>query len=121
MFVQKYIRFDSDRSIQNNFPSTGKFGEITFSYKRDVFNDIGLFHENRFSSDSEFLERLLKSIDSNSIQKYNEITYFAYIKSDKSNLICTVDLEKRKNFVCYYRALHKNNLQLSTHIILDYD
>ena len=117
----KYIRFDSDRSIQNNFPSTGKFGEITFSYKRDVFNDIGLFHENRFSSDSEFLERLLKSIDSNSIQKYNEITYFAYIKSDKSNLTCTVDLEKRKNFVCYYRDLHKNNLQLSTHIILDYD
>jgi hypothetical protein len=54
--IQKLISGHSDRqSLEQRI----KVGYITSIFRREVFEELGLFWENRFGSDAEFIERIL--------------------------------------------------------------
>lgn len=100
----KYIRFDVEKKniVEYNY------GHNSITYKKDIIKKVGYYCPNRFGSDTEYIMRIKKLFGDNSIFKYNNITYIAHTRTDKTNLTHIYDKEKRKIFIKKILNIYKN-------------
>lgn len=100
----KYIRFDIDKKniIENDY------GHNSITFKTNIIRLIGYYCPNRFGSDTEYIMRIKKILGTNSILKYNKITYIAIKRIDNSNLTNIYNVKLRRIFINKVINIHKN-------------
>lgn len=102
----RYYRYNE---ITNKIVQEPIYGENIITFDRKIFDHIGKYFHTRFGGDTEYVERIIKFLGTNSIYQLNKITYIAIHRKDESNLTKTVDMKKRLKFVSKYRKLHELN------------
>ena len=102
----RYYRYNE---ITNKIVQEPIYGENIITFDRKIFDHVGKYFHTRFGGDTEYVERIIKFLGTNSIYQLNIITYIAIHRKDESNLTKTVDMKKRLKFITQYRKLHELN------------
>ena len=102
----KYYRYNE---ITNKIVQEPIYGENIITFDRKIFDRVGKYFHTRFGGDTEYLERVIKFVGTDSIHQLNKITYIAIHRKDETNLTKTVGMKERLKFVAQYRKLHELN------------
>ena len=104
-FQRLYVKSDNIDTITH----INRSNSYVFLFRRELFNRLGYYQENRFGADSEYIKRS-KMIGRYPLQYHTgpEIFYNAYTISGK-NLIQTISHEQRSDYINKCTKILKNN------------
>ena len=83
-------------------------GESMIIYKKEVFDSIGYYDNNRFGCDTEYYDRFILKFSEKKIHHTYKILSDCYYIGDK-NLTIKINQTERINYIKNYKKIHNQN------------